>query len=100
MIKTTVESEDGTVTTDEIIYQSTFEHFIIFTAVVFGGMIAFQGIKIIIRALDLGHTTDTSEIAVDLKNRQINIKRITQGGVIVLVGGIIMLGAIYIMVVN
>lgn len=99
----TVTSPDGTVTTKERVityHLPIIEYFIIGIAVLFGGLIAFQGVRVIIRALDLGHTLDSSEIEVDLKNRQIKMKKITQGGIIVLVGGAIMLGAIYFMMTN
>lgn len=75
----------------EILYHSI----IIGIVVVFGGMLSLFGIKLILRALELGQSDGTAEITVDASTKTLKMKKLTQGAVITAIGAVIMLGALY-----
>ena len=68
--------------------------------VVFGGLIALFGVKLILKTLELGHHDGTADIAIDLSAKNIKLKKLAQGAVVTTIGAAIMLGALYFLTVN
>ena len=75
----------------EILYQNI----IIGIVVVFGGVISLFGIKLILKALELGHTDGNAEIMIDASTKTLKMKKLAQGAVVTTIGAVIMLGALY-----
>jgi hypothetical protein len=96
--KKTVTLPDGTITQNEKIityYPPLSEIIIIGLAVVFGGIVSLFGIRLILKALELGYSDENAEITIDASAKTLKMKKLTQGAVITAIGAIIMLGALY-----
>ncbi len=76
-------------------YPPQSQMIIIGIVVVFGGIIALFGIKLILRALELGHTDGSAEIMIDASSKTLKMKKLAQGAVVTTIGAVIMLGALY-----
>lgn len=63
--------------------------------VVFGGLVALFGIKLILKALELGHHDEMADVVIDLSAKNIRVKKLAQGAVVTTIGAAIMLGALY-----
>lgn len=99
--RTTETRPDGTVIQSETVKYyppeatTVLQSVIIGTVVVFGGFIALFGIRLILRALELGHHDGAADIDINASTKSVKVKKITQGSIVTLIGAGIMLGALY-----
>jgi len=101
MVRTTESRPDGSIITSETVKYyppesaTLSQSIIIGTVVFFGGLIALSGIWLILRALELGFHDGVADIDINVSAKKLKVKKVTQGGIITLIGASIMLGALY-----
>jgi hypothetical protein len=97
--ETTIVRPDGTIETTKTIeyYPPTNEYIVFGIAIVVGGLITLMGAKLILRGIELGHDSVYANADIDVDQKTIKVRKISQGAVISLIGASIVLGSLYLM---
>ncbi len=99
--KETETRPDGATLTREVTKfyppERTSDSIIIGIVVVFGGIIALFGIKLLLRSMELGRDAGVADISIDASKKTFRLRKLAQGAVVTLIGAAIMLGALFFM---
>lgn len=97
--ESTITRPDGTVETVKTVkYYPTANEYIVFgLAIIVGAVLTFLGVRLIYRGMESGHASEYADADIDVANKTVKVKKISQGAVIASIGAIIILGSLYIM---
>ena len=99
--KTVIQKPDGTVeTTEDIKYfdpnsGQKMMTWVYGVAVLLGSAIAYGGIRLLFRSMELGKGSSEADIDLDLRKQKLKINKLAQGGVVVLIGAAIVGWSLY-----
>ena len=96
-LEKTVTHPDGSSETMTVYYPPLAVYLVTSLAVIAGATIAFWGVKIIMAGMDQGQDESPTDVELDLRQRQIRFRKLTQGSMVALFGSTIILGSLYFM---
>ena len=99
-VETTIRRPDGTVekTLTRTLYDPWTTRIMLTihgVSVIFGGIIAYGGIRVVLRSLNPKFAQSEADVDLDFKKLRFKIKKVSQGSLIVLIGAAIIGWSVY-----